>query len=435
MWIRSDTRVSWRRPARLGVLVTAGLLGLTACNAGAGSPSPTGGSTKAANSSAPTQQPSGPLTVSISVPKNAKNVSPNTTVKVRVAGGTLTNVALTPKSGAAVPGTVNGDEWSASRFLTPAMAYTVAVTTQGPDGSQQTTTQAFTTLNPRVEATYRVMFDGQTLGVGMPATITFDSPVGTPQQRAEVERLVSITTTPEQEGAWGWSTNSQLMWRPKSYWQPGTKVSVNAPLTGAQTGDGKWVTKDASASFTIGRNRISTVDLKKHRMTVTEDGKTVKSYPISAGQATMKYETRSGTKVITEKLAHMVMDAATLGVPKDDPAYYRLDVDYAMRVTNTGEFLHSAPWSVWAQGSRNVSHGCVNMGPRDAKEMFNASLVGDVVDFVGSSRKMRPGEGMDAWLYSWKAWRTRSALGASEPASAAPAPSASATPTATASAA
>ncbi len=433
MRMRSDTHVSMGRPVRLGVLVTAGVLGLTACNAGAGAPTRTGSGTKAANPSATAQQPSGPITVSISVPKNAKNVAPNTTVKVRVEGGKLTNVALTPKSGSAIPGTITEQEWSASRYLNPATAYTVAVTAQGPDGNEQTTTQAFTTLNPRVEATYRVMFDGQTLGVGMPATITFDSPVGTPEQRAAVERLVSITTTPEQEGAWGWSTNSQLMWRPKSYWQSGTKVTVNAPLSGAQTGDGKWVTKDAAASFTIGRTRISTVDLKKHRMTVTEDGKTVKTYPISAGQATMKYETRSGTKVITEKLSHMVMDAATLGVAKDDPAYYRVEVDYAMRVTNTGEFLHSAPWSVWAQGSRNVSHGCVNMGPRDAKEMFNASLIGDVVDFVGSSRKMRPGEGMDAWLYSWKAWHTRSALGTSQPATGTPAPASTATPSTTAS--
>lgn len=97
---------------------------------------------------------------------------------------------------------------------------------------------------------------------------------------------------------------------------------------------------------------------------------------------TTRHRTRSGTKIITEKLPFMVMDAATLGVPKDDPNYYRTEVNYAMRVTNTGEFLHSAPWSVWAQGRQNVSHGCVNMGPGAARAMFRDSLVGDVVDFT-----------------------------------------------------
>lgn len=367
-------------------------------------------SAKSGTPQSPRPSAEGEVSVDVSVTDGATNVRPDTKVAVKVTGGTLSSVELTPAKGKPAAGQASETEWSASGFLLPKTAYTLAVTTTSAGGRQQTQTTTFTTLTPRVTATYRVLPDGGTVGVGMPATVVFDSAVSTPAQRAAVQKLVSITTTPQQEGAWGWSTPTQLMWRPKDFWKPGTKVTVKAPLTGVQTGDGKWVGRDASAAFTIGRSRISTVDLRRHTMTVRQNGKTVKTYTISAGLATPKYETRSGTKVITEKLPRLTMDAATLGVPEDDPAYYKLEVDYAMRVTNTGEFLHSAPWSVWAQGSRNVSHGCVNMGPRDAREMFQQSLVGDVVDFVGSKRRMAPGEGMDVWLYSWKAWRARSAL-------------------------
>lgn len=350
------------------------------------------------------------VNISTSVADGAKDVKPDTKVTATVEGGTLSSVALTPKDGKAAPGEVDGDTWSAAGFLLPDKAYKLTVIANDGDGNPVTQQVSFSTLKPRVTATYRVLPDKETVGVGMPATVTFDSPVATPEQRAAVQKQVSITVTPEQPGSWGWSTNSQLMWRPQTFWKPGTKVSVSAPLAGMQTGDGKWVGRDASASFTVGRSRISTVDLKNHKMTVKQDGKVVDTYPISGGMKTSEYETRSGTKVITEKHSLYTMDAASLGVAEDDPAYYKLDVRYAMRVTNTGEFLHSAPWSVWAQGKRNVSHGCVNMGPQDAREMFQQSLVGDVVDFVGSGRKMVPGEGMDVWLYSWKAWQRRSAV-------------------------
>ncbi|HYO85177.1 MAG TPA: Ig-like domain-containing protein [Dermatophilaceae bacterium] len=348
------------------------------------------------------------------MPKGATDVRPDTTLRVRAVGGSLSSVTVTPQKGKAVEGSLDGPQWTSSGFLSPTTTYELSATGRNDAGATQTATSTFTTLTPRLTATYRVLPDGETVGVGMPAMVVFDSPVTTPAQRAAVERQVSIVTTPQQEGAWGWSNNSQLLWRPQTFWKPGTKVSVNAPLTGLQTGDGKWVGRNAAATFTVGRARISTVDLKRHKMTVTEAGKVVKTYPISGGQSTYKYITRSGTKVITEKLAHLTMDAATLGVAKSDPGYYKLDVNYAMRVTNTGEFLHSAPWSVWAQGRSNVSHGCTNMGPADAREMFRESLVGDVVHFTGSNRPMRPGDGMDAWVYSWKNWRARSALTATQ---------------------
>lgn len=106
----------------------------------------------------------------------------------------------------------------------------------------------------------------------------------------------------------------------------------------------------------------------------------------------------------------VTMDSATVGIEKGEPGYYKLDTRWNMRVTWTGEYLHSAPWSVGSQGSSNVSHGCVNMAPENAKWMFDNSMIGDVVDFTGSSRVFQPTEGIGVWQYSWAEWQKRSAL-------------------------
>lgn len=351
-----------------------------------------------------------PVQFTTSVPKDARNVRPDAAVTVSARQGALHAVTLKGHDKQLRGELVDG-KWRLLDVLSPGTTYTLTATGESEGGVAGALSETFSTLKPKVEATYRVTPDKTTVGVGMPVMVTFDSAVQTPQMRANIERRVKITTAPSQEGSWGWAATNQLMWRPKTYWKPGTKVAVNAPLRGVQTGKEKWVTQDKGAKFTISnRARISTVDIAGHHMTVRENGKVVHTYPVSSGEPRGNYRTRSGTKIITEKLPYLVMDAATLGVPKDDPNYYRTEVNWAMRVTNTGEFLHSAPWSVWAQGSRNVSHGCVNMSPGAARGMFRDSLVGDVVDFINSPRRMKPGDGVGAWLYSYPEWRKLSAL-------------------------
>ena len=244
----------------------------------------------------------------------------------------------------------------------------------------------------------------------MPATVQFDSPVETPAMRREIEKRVRITTTPRTEGSWGWLDDRQLMWRPKTYWQPGTKVTVRTPFTGFQTGKDKWVANDDGGTMTIGRSMTSLVDMNKHVMTVKRDGAVVRRIPVSTGRPGPETETRSGVKVVMSKEPTVTMDSATVGIEKGEPGYYKLDTRWNMRVTWTGEYLHSAPWSVGSQGSSNVSHGCVNMAPENAKWMFDNSMIGDVVDFTGSSRVFQPTEGIGVWQYSWAEWQKRSAL-------------------------
>ena len=108
--------------------------------------------------------------------------------------------------------------------------------------------------------------------------------------------------------------------------------------------------------------------------------------------------------MISEMLPETRMDAASTGVAPGDPEYYNLDVRYAMRMTNSGEFIHAAPWSVQSQGADNVSHGCVGMSPADAKWLFERSRVGDIVTVVNSTRKLEPGNGLTQWNVPWADW-------------------------------
>jgi lipoprotein-anchoring transpeptidase ErfK/SrfK len=244
----------------------------------------------------------------------------------------------------------------------------------------------------------------------MPVIVQFDSAVVTKAQRAEVEKRVKVTSVPKQDGAWGWLDNRQLMWRPKDYWISGTKVTVSTPLHGLQTGDGKWVAGDDQTSFTVGSSMVSTVDMRAHNLVVRRNGVVLRTIPVSTGKPGPKTETRYGTKVIIERNSAITMDSATVGIPKGAPGYYKIDTKWNLRLTWTGEFIHSAPWSVNAQGTQNVSHGCTNMSPTNAAWMFTNSKMGDIVKFTGSSRAFQPTEGIGVWVYDFAGWKAQSAL-------------------------
>lgn len=395
------------RPLRLLALVLVIVLALAAC-AGGGSDSPTASQSSAGSTTTTSDLPE--AEVKVNPGAGAKDVMPDAEISVQVMRGNLDRVQVTGPGGTSVDGDVSGQTWTSTSRMRPATTYTVAVTAEGPEGGSSTQRSIFTTHDPEITATYGIVYDGQTVGVGMPVSIQFDTAVTEPAYRKKIEQAVSVTTTPKVEGSWGWLDNRQLMWRPKDFWAPGTQVSVDAPLTGFQTGEDKWIAEDLSGSMTIGREQISHVDIAKHTMTVSRAGQQVKSFPVSSGRPGKETETRSGMKVVINKQREMTMDSSTIGIDKGEPGYYKVDTDYNVRVTWTGEFVHSAPWSVGAQGSSNVSHGCVNMAPGNAEWFYDNSLPGDPVDFTGSSRQFQPSEGIGVWQYSWADWQAQSAL-------------------------
>jgi lipoprotein-anchoring transpeptidase ErfK/SrfK len=76
------------------------------------------------------------------------------------------------------------------------------------------------------------------------------------------------------------------------------------------------------------------------------------------------------------------MDSRTIGIPLSSSEGYLITAQYAVRVTWSGVYVHSAPWSVDSQGYANVSHGCINLSPDNAAWYFDTVHVGDPINVV-----------------------------------------------------
>ncbi|RYB96352.1 hypothetical protein EUA06_01900 [Nocardioides glacieisoli] len=327
---------------------------------------------------------------------------------VSAEGGTLDTVEVTSTTGA-LSGKVAAGTWTSSDRLEPGTDYVIKASTTRSDGRTVERTRSFHTVDLTLdEQTFASIapLDGETVGVGMPVVVTFDLPV---TDRALFEKHMSVTSTPAQRGSWYWLSDREAHYRPASYWKSGTDVSVDLDLNSLPAGNGIYGQESRSIDFRIGDSVVSRIDVRAHTMRTYVNGDLARTMPISAGKP--GWETRSGTKVIIEKFRRKRMDAATIGVDKDDPEYYNLsNVPYAMRVTYSGEFLHGAPWSVGSQGSANVSHGCVGMGLADAKWLYDRTSRGDVVEVTGSRRQMTLENGYGDWNLSFADWKSGSAL-------------------------
>jgi len=351
-----------------------------------------------------------PLTITPSVQDGARDVAVDTLVHVDGFDGQLDEVTLTPQGeGEPVAGEIHGVRWTAQDYLEAGTTYQLRATGTGDDGERVSSTTTFTTRALTLdEQTYPSVapLQGETVGIGMPVIVTFDIPV---TDRAAFEKRMSVTAQPETKGGWYWLSDSTVHWRPKSFWQPGTKVSVDLDLNSVPAGGGIYGQQDQHVDFRIGRSVVTVVDTKRHRATVKIDGKVAKRIPVSTGDA--QHRSRNGTKIIMEKHSSIDMDAATTGVDSDDPGYYNMKgVKWAMRVTNSGEFLHAAPWSAASHGRANVSHGCAGMSTADAGWLFQRSKRGDVVRYTGSPRRLEPGNGWTDWNVTWRDWVEGSAL-------------------------
>ena len=163
-----------------------------------------------------------------------------------------------------------------------------------------------------------------------------------------------------------------------------------------------WGVKDVTVNYSIGDPHVSTVDANAHTMTVTDNGAVVKTIAVSTGRD--KYPTKSGVHVVSDKAQKVIMDSATVGIPRNSPDGYYETVFWDVRISNSGEFVHAAPWSVGDQGHVNVSHGCVNVSTADAEWFYNYSQVGDVVTVVGTDEALEPTNGYGDWQIPWANW-------------------------------
>jgi lipoprotein-anchoring transpeptidase ErfK/SrfK len=318
---------------------------------------------------------------------------------------TSATVAVTDGSGTTVDGarSADGSTWVPATQLKYATTYTAAVTAPASDGKSQTTKSTFTTMKKpgKLVSVSTAMADGQVYGVAMPVVVRFASAV--PQaQRASVERRLFVTSDPPQVGVWSWFSGTEVHFRPKEYWQEGTKLSVRLATGGLSFGGNAYGAKDVTVQATIGDKVVITTDNATHTMTVTQHDQVVKTIPVSLGKA--KTPSSSGAMVIMTKNATEVFQST-------DPADpYRLDVKFAQRLTSSGQYIHAAPWSVGDQGKRNVSHGCTNVSDANAKYLFDLTHVGDPVIVRGTERALDWGNGWTDWNRSFEEFATGSAL-------------------------
>ena len=358
-------------------------------------------------------------------PSGQKKADPGQRITVTATDGQLADVTVMGPKGP-VKGTLSDDGtvWTAKRSnLGFGATYTVEATAIDPRGVPTTTTDAFRTLEPKALFSAAVSpRDGATVGVGMPISLSFDREI---RNRDAVERALTVYTPTPIEGAWSWSSPSQVQFRPKDYWPANIDVTVELDLKGVEAAKRVYGARNTSTTFSIGPRMITQIDAQSYTATVFRDGERVRVMPITTGKE--GFETRSGVKVIVSKEPTRVMDAATGGTEESDPEYYRIEVEYAMRVTYSGEFLHAAPWSVGSQGSANVSHGCVGMSTANAQWLYDLSNVGDVVEVTGTSNPQNLGNGITVWNERWKQWLADSASGPVMTVAAPAAPEAGAT--------
>jgi len=222
--------------------------------------------------------------------------------------------------------------------------------------------------------------NGAKVGAAKPIYINFARPIA---DRAMAEQAIHISSIPPVPGRFYWISDTQVRWRPQDFWPAGTVVNIDASGT--------------KSSFTVPEQLVATIDDATHQMQVVRNGKLEKTIPVSMGMAAGGHQTPNGTYYVLEKFPDIVMDSSTYGVPVNSAQGYKVHVQLAVRIDNSGNFVHSAPWSVGDQGVRNVSHGCINISPDNAKWFYDNFGSGDPVVVKNSKGIYNQPDGASDW--------------------------------------
>jgi lipoprotein-anchoring transpeptidase ErfK/SrfK len=349
-----------------------------------------------------------PVKVTVTPRDRATRVGLDTRARVVADAGRLRSVRVTAAGGRKLAGALDDDgrTWVSTGPLAPATRYRVVAEAVNDAGAPTRARSSFTTLRPRAELRAAIMpLDGETVGVGLPIGVWFSQPVA---DRAAVERRLEVTSSKPVTGAWHWFADDEVHYRPKSYWPSGSRVTLRARLAGTDAGRGVWGVADRTIRFRIGERRVSIVDVRTHRMKVVSGGRTLRILPVSTGRE--RYPTTNGVHFVLEKTPVKLMDSSTVGIPRNSPGGYYQRVAWSVRISNSGEFVHAAPWSTGSQGRANVSHGCVNLSTANAAWFYRLTRRGDVVEVRGSPKRPGSSFGVVDWNMSWSRWLAGSAL-------------------------
>jgi lipoprotein-anchoring transpeptidase ErfK/SrfK len=260
----------------------------------------------------------------------------------------------------------------------------------GPSTVATSPTAARTSLASPSVAIRMAATDGETYGVGMPVVAYFAKRFGNAQPFAAATS-VTVDGKPVQaawyfelSGAKGYPIAGHL--RMRDYWPAHADVHVAIAANA--------ITRAVSLDFHTGARTVAIVSDAKHELSVTSDGKTLGSFPVSLGTAATP--TEHGIKVIMAKRPSICLSG---------PGFAGCGIKYAQQLTNSGEYLIAAPWNPGVKGRWDSSNGCTNLTTGDARFLYEALRVGDVVQYLDTNGPaMQAGGGFGDWNVPWSVW-------------------------------
>jgi lipoprotein-anchoring transpeptidase ErfK/SrfK len=411
------------RPARLALLGSCLILLGGCSSAAAGSAAGSAASGASSVNPAPVaavSTPSEPV-VRVDGSGSASSVSYHTPVKLVVEHGSFASVQVSAVAGGEQMGggiSADGTSWQSQEPPKPAVSYTVTAMVKGESGPARPQSVEFTAA--AVPEAQRVAFTvtpqgGSTVGIGQPIVVRFLTPIA---ERAAMEKVMLVQArTPSGQavtGSWRWLSSREVHWRPRTFWAPGTRVTLDLRIAGVKAAPNRYGRKDYHETFTIGASHVTRYDAASHRLRVFRDGKLVGDWPSGSGRSGL--ETYSGTYVVLGKAPVVQMNScsARITCDKKDPDYYDEKEFWATRLTSSGTFIHAADWDSM-MGKANVSHGCIHLPGSDAKSFYDHAVPGDVVIVTRTGRGPQPrvntqDPGLYDWNLSWSVWRAGSAL-------------------------
>ena len=364
----------------------------------------------------------------------SKNLPPNDPFTMTIFSGKITQVVMAGDDGTTIKGTIGNSAttWTTAERLGYDITYTIEATVAPLAGGKSTTISGkISTIKPKKTVGIQINIpDGATVGVAAPIIVTF---LGTLSDtgKAAAEAALSVTTSAgaKLQGNWGWVQDedfqgagykqSQVHWRPTAspaqtsatsppYYPAGTKVTVSANLAGVDYGDGDWGRSDVTSSFNVRKDGIvMKADSNSHHLVVTSstDGSIIKDFPVSYGlNDVQQRNTVSGVHIVQEKWPTKVMCNTAFG-------YCGVSEKWAVRINNNGEFIHENDKVINQLGKENVSHGCINMGPVDAKTFYDMAIFGDPVEVTNTNAQMSEKDAVYDWIFSAADWKAMSKLG------------------------
>ncbi|WP_327095888.1 Ig-like domain-containing protein [Nocardia vinacea] len=375
-------------------------------------------------SEAPTTQAGPPPPPIVITPGGGNNVDPLAPVVVTANDGMLTSVTLTNEAGRSIEGIYTPDKtaWKPVDPLGYGHTYTISAESLTITGRVGPTISTFSTLAPNNQTKVYMtttggtpLADGGTFGVGTVVVAHFDEDV---PDKAVAEKRLSVTTNPPVEGSWYWLDKRNAHWRPQQYFAPGTKVTAAANIYGADLGGGLYGQEDTKTTFTIGPSHVSIADDNTKQVQVFENGNLIRTMPTSMGRGgseviagkTLSFWTQPGIYTVMDKGNPVIMDSSTYGLPVNSRLGYKEAIGWATRISTDGIYLHQLDSTVWAQGSQNLSHGCLNLSAANAQWFYNFAIPGDVVEVRNTGGAPLEVWQNGDWGVPWDEWVQGSAL-------------------------